>query len=126
MGQMADLGPRRLLPLNQGPVNVCTTILYVPYITLFFEDADGGQHGVVSQWRLLRKRFQHLLNGRWPFLPQHIHKPEFGFSESYGFARRHEPSSILRLLDAMKAKTSTNYLVAWDGALGCIQGPTRN
>ena len=112
IGQMANFRAGGFGPLNQGPVNVRAAILYMPEVTLLFEDADGGQHRVISQLGFLRERFEHLLDGRWALLPQHVHEPQLGFSQGCGFGWWQEPSSVLNLLDAMKAERSTNYLVA--------------
>src|SRR5580704_3590474 len=119
MGEMTDLRPRGLFAFDQCSVNVCTAVLYVADVALLFEDADGGQHRVVGQGRLAGKRFEHLLNGRWPLLPQYVHKPEFGFGQGYRFGWW---QGLLRshLLDALDARTSTNYLVAWGGVDGCL------
>src|SRR5208283_2811918 len=103
MGEMTDLGPRGLLAFDQSSVNVCTAVLYVADVTLFFENANGGQHRVVGQGRLAGKRFEHLLDGRWPLLPQHVHEPEFGFRQGRRFSGW---QGLLRshLLDALEAR----------------------
>src|SRR5271166_3332250 len=117
MGQMANFGARRIRTSDQRPVNVGAAILYMAEVALLFEDADGGQHGVIRQRRFPGQGVEHLLDGRWALLPEHVHEPEFRFSQGCRFARGHEPSSSLELLDAVEMKTSTNRLVARESGL---------
>ena len=104
-----------ILPIHEREIDVGTLVFHVLHVSLFFQDANDRQDGVVSQGRLGGKRLQHLVNRGGAAVPEHIHNAQLGFGQGCGFAASQRfLRVVLRPIkfDVAERKTSTNLLVA--------------
>src|SRR6185437_10129895 len=60
--QVPDLKPGCLFAADQRRINMRAAIFNVLNVTLFFQDSDLRQHGVIRQDGLLRQGLQKLMN----------------------------------------------------------------
>jgi len=86
--KIANFRSGRFLSSDQRLINVRPTVLEMLYVSLFFQNANGGQDRVISQSWLAFQGLQKLVDRTWTFLPEDFHQPQFSFGQSGRFSRR--------------------------------------
>src|SRR5580658_8610490 len=90
-------------------------------IAFSFQNADGGQNGVIGEGRPFTNRIKDLLDRTRSLHPEHIHDPQLGFGQSPRLSRRHR--MLLVDLRRLPQRKVTNSLVAKEEAwVACPAG----